>query len=353
MTTLAARAHLLAVVLTTSAGCLHPAPSAPPTPTGRTAWVDSLGFANRLIGTGDTWVHTIDYGGTGPALVFLSGLGNSAHVFDEFAPRFTNEYHVLGITRRGYGESGRPSGGYDTARLVEDVRVALDSLGIPQATLVAHSVGGDELTGFGVRYPTRTLGLVYLDAAYDRHGMTGKLVQRFLLNQLPPSAPGPRGKDRASALAMQGYLEHTYGVRWPLSEVRATRRFDADGRYLGDSAAGSTGFKVMRGEEPMAYDRLVAPVLAIYSTERSVERDYPWIRRMTIGRGFKQLDAMRASRAQDRFERGERARLRRALPRAQVVEVRDASHYVFISHASLVEDAMRHFLGATLRPDAP
>ncbi|MCC6317092.1 MAG: alpha/beta hydrolase [Gemmatimonadaceae bacterium] len=342
MRTLLAHAFLLAVS-TCYAGCHRAVSPERPSPQ-RTAWVDTLGFRNRLVGTGDTWVHTIDYGGRGPALVFLAGLGNSAHVFDEFAPRFTNAYRVVGLTRRGYGESGRPSDGYDTARLVEDVRIALDSLGITAAVLVGHSVAGDELTGFGARYPARTLGLVYLDAAYDRHGMTAKLVQRFFLNQLPPSAPGPRGDDRKSALGMQAFLERTYGVPWPLTEVHATRRFDADGRYVGDAGAGSTGFKVMRGEEAMAYERLTAPVLAMYATERSVERDYPWIRHMTIGRGFKYMDALRASRAQDRFERGERERLRKALPNARVVELKDASHYVFISHATIVEEEMRRFL---------
>lgn len=353
MRTLITLIHVLAVIVTTSAGCRHPAPTLRSLPSGRTAWVDSLGYANRLIGTGDTWVHTIDYGGQGPALVFLAGLGNSAHVFDEFAPRFTDGYHVIGITRRGYGESGRPDGGYDTAHLVDDVRVVLDSLQIDQATFVAHSVGGDEITGFGVRYPSRTLGIVYLDAAYDRHGMTGKLVQRFFLHQLPPSAPAPKGSERASAEGMRKYLERIYGVRWPLTEVRATRRFGADGRYRGDSAKGSTGFKVMRGEEPMAYERLTAPVLAIYAVERSVDRDYPWIRDMTIGRGATYMDALRASRAQDRFERGERARLRKALPGARVVEVRDASHYVFISHAAFVEQEIRAFLETAVRPHAP
>lgn len=307
-------------------------------------WTDPRGFINRRVPVGGTLVHAIDYGGSGPAMVFVAGLGNSAHVFDDFAPRFTDRFHVIALTRRGYGESGRPGDGFDTATLVGDLRAALDALDIEQAVLVAHSVGGDELTGFGVRHPERVLGLVYLEAAYDRHGMTRRLMQRFLLQQLPPSAPRPRGSDRESATAFQRYLEGIYGVRWPLSEVLATRRFDARGRYAGEAARGSTGLKIMRGEEPMAWSRLRAPVLALYATHRSTERDYPWIRRMTIGRGVKQLEAWRASGAQDRFERGERERLRRELPTAQVVELRDASHYLFISNADEVEREMRAFL---------
>jgi non-heme chloroperoxidase len=54
-------------------------------------------------------VEVVDWGGNGPPLVFLSGLGNTAHVFDTFAPKFLPEYHVFGITRRGYGVSSSPA----------------------------------------------------------------------------------------------------------------------------------------------------------------------------------------------------------------------------------------------------
>ncbi len=31
-------------------------------------------------------LHYLDYGGTGPSLVLIPGLGNTAHAFDDFAP---------------------------------------------------------------------------------------------------------------------------------------------------------------------------------------------------------------------------------------------------------------------------
>ena len=56
-------------------------------------------------------LEVLDWGGSGPPLVFLAGLENTAHVFDDFAPKFTNEFHVYGITRRGWGASSRPHQG--------------------------------------------------------------------------------------------------------------------------------------------------------------------------------------------------------------------------------------------------
>src|SRR4051812_49835085 len=46
-------------------------------------------------------LEVIDWGGSGSPLIFLAGGGNTAHVFDGFAPRFTSRFHVWGITRRG------------------------------------------------------------------------------------------------------------------------------------------------------------------------------------------------------------------------------------------------------------
>ena len=56
-------------------------------------------------------LHYVNWGGTGPVLVFLTGLGDSARAFDSLAPRFTDRARVLGLTRRGQGQSDAPASG--------------------------------------------------------------------------------------------------------------------------------------------------------------------------------------------------------------------------------------------------
>ncbi len=94
----------------------------------------------------------------------------------------------------------------------------------------------------------------------------------------------------------------------------------------------------------MDYAQIAAPVLAIYAVDRGIERDFPWVRQMTVGRGAAEAKARRAMYAEREWEAGERRRLAKALPSARIVEVRDASHFVFISHAEAVEGEMRAFL---------
>jgi non-heme chloroperoxidase len=307
---------------------------------------DSVGWRNGWVTADGTTIHYIDYGGNGPPLVFLAGLGNSAHVFDDFAPRFTDAFHVLAITRRGYGESGRPERGYDTERLSEDLRTVLDTLGLERVVLAGHSVAGDEMSAFAVGHPDRTAGLVYLDAAYDRSRTKRRLILMAITRQLPPSRPRPSSEDRASVAAYRGYLERIYGVRWPEDEVRATCVFDASGKYVRDATRPAVNIKILRGERAPEYQKISAPVLAIYTVDRGIDRDYPWVRHMFIGRGQAELQGRRAVAAQRDYESRERRRLVQALPTARIVEVPHASHFVFISHPERVEVEMRAFLTA-------
>jgi len=109
-------------------------------------------------------LRVLDRGGTGQTLVLLAGLGNTAHVYDDIAPKLAAKHHVFGITRRGFGASSSPSSGYTADRLRDDVVEVLDALKIVRPALVGHSIAGEELSSVGTRYPGRVAGLVFLDA---------------------------------------------------------------------------------------------------------------------------------------------------------------------------------------------
>ena len=111
-------------------------------------------------------LEVLDWGGSGPPIVLLAGLGNTAHVFDDFAPKLVESGHVYGITRRGFGASSVPKAGYTADRLGDDVVAVLDALNIARPVLVGHSIGGEELSSIASRHPARVAGLVYLEAAY-------------------------------------------------------------------------------------------------------------------------------------------------------------------------------------------
>ena len=79
----------------------------------QTEWKDPSSHATRFVTVADdVQLEVLDWGGSGPALVLLAGLGDTGHVFDEFAPLLTARYRVLAVTRRGHGTSSAPPDGY-------------------------------------------------------------------------------------------------------------------------------------------------------------------------------------------------------------------------------------------------
>jgi pimeloyl-ACP methyl ester carboxylesterase len=130
--------------------------------------MDTTSLKSDFVNVDGVRLHYLDWGGSGEVLLLLPGFGDEASVFDGFAQKFTHRFHVIGLTRRGYGESDRPATGYDLATRVEDIRHLLDITKIEKATFIGHSMAGDEITLFASLYPTRVNKLVYLDAAHDR-----------------------------------------------------------------------------------------------------------------------------------------------------------------------------------------
>ncbi len=84
--------------------------------------LDSSAHRERFIHVNGARLELLEWGGKGPLMIFLPGFGNSAHVFDDLAPAFTDHFRVTGLTLRGVPPSSAPDEGYTIGQLAEDVR---------------------------------------------------------------------------------------------------------------------------------------------------------------------------------------------------------------------------------------
>jgi len=278
-------------------------------------------------------LEVLDWGGTGKPLVFLSGLDDVAHGFDDFAPQFTDHFHVLALTRRGYGASTRTPSGYDLATRLADLTAAFDSLGLRNVYLVGHSIAGDELTGFAGAHPDRVFGLIYFDAAYD-HSVLGPLIGDY-----PPQPPA--AADSASPEALQAYDLRTFGMRIPESQIRATEVFDSAGRLVADVTPATVDSQVIARSGHPDYSRVHAPALSIAAVIDSAPELFPlWASFSDSTRAQGRRFAARITA----WGADQRARFRTAVPQARVVELHGANHYVFYSNRADVVREMRAFL---------
>jgi pimeloyl-ACP methyl ester carboxylesterase len=167
-------------------------------------WQDSATHAVQFIEVaGNVKLEVLDWGGTGRPLIFLSGLGSTAHVFDRLVTMLNGPYHIYGITRRGFGASSKPKDGYSADRLGDDVLAVMEALKIEQPVLIGHSIGGEELSSIGSRYPRKVAGLIYLDAAYAYAFYDGSVGEFPKTDLTQP----PRSASEAIMAGLQKYTD--------------------------------------------------------------------------------------------------------------------------------------------------
>lgn len=327
-------------------------------------------------------VEVLDWGGGGRPIVLLAGLGNTAHVFGDFAPRLAEFGHVLGVTRRGYGASSRPESGYEVRRLGEDVVAVLEVLELQSPILVGHSLAGQEISYVASRHPEKIAGAVYLDAAYryawytptpqenlrdlqdrlqrlepvlsgppllpsdlaaqietimgDALGEFQRDLDVFLMApEGMPGAPQPGPPDLVSVEAYQAWSLRILGYSFPPAEIRATRDIGADGAVGARSSPPEIGRAIMASTE--RFESIDVPALAIYASPHTLG---PWAADFsvdpTVLDAFRRFDQATTERQASAFERG--------VPGSRVILLPDAHHYLFLTHETEVLTALGDFI---------
>ena len=140
--------------------------SSDPSPGETSTWSDPSPHSSTFLDVNGVRLQCLDWGGAGPDLILIHGASESPHLFDDFAPAFTDVFRVLAYARRGHGRS-ESKGPFDTKTLTEDLRCVMDALGIRRAHLAGHSMGGNEITAMAGSHPERVDRLVYIEAGYD------------------------------------------------------------------------------------------------------------------------------------------------------------------------------------------
>ena len=173
-----------------------------------------------------------DWGGSGRPVILLAGGGNTAHVFDEFAPKLTDNCRVYGITRREFGASTYAPLNNGVDRLGEDVLAVIRDLKLNKPVLVGHSIAGVELSSVATLHPDSIGGVVYLEAAYPYAFDNGKgpTMRDFSEIPGPGQAPAPSESGLAIFRALQKWDAQVYGFQLPESEFRQTWDSTSGGR---------------------------------------------------------------------------------------------------------------------------
>ena len=295
----------------------------------RTDWIDSSPHHSRFVAANGQRLQVLDWGGSGRALVFLPGLGHTAHIFDAMAPRFTDRFRVLGVTLRGHGASSAPPHAYTVDSLAADVGEVVAALHIAQVILVGHSLGGHVANRVAALYPGLIARVIYLDATKDSTGLAAVRAAapttRPAIEELPPS-PLPRAHDA------QRRLYFAFWSDAQEADVRAAR-------------TAPQVFEMVDLYAPADWRSVRQRQLAICALDTPVVQ-FPWLQpaqRVTLGSAI-------AHYVDDLFVPWERAgceRFAREAPNGSLDIIYKSNHYVFLVSPEQTYRAMRKWLSET------
>lgn len=307
--------------------------------------MDTSPHTSSMVEVNGIRLHYLDWGGRGPTLLFLPGLGCNAHIFDRFAPRFSDHFRVLALTRRGHGESDHPGSGYDIDTLTEDIRQFLDQLGIDRVILAGHSLAGIELSHFAALHPGRLLKLVYLDAAFYRALPEFKTMQE---------------KNPLRRIKIPGVDDDHYSVQEYFASIR--KGYPSLALIWGDEIEEQGLHEITIQPDGKVVDRMSEAIQnAIQETLNSYDPEDAMIQAPTLSFVALQeaglflapewMTGEEQARIREFFSTTRQAWLERSIeqfrsnvPHARIVIIPHGHHYCFIKDRDLVFEEMMKFL---------
>src|SRR5690242_6605141 len=98
---------------------------------------DESGFRDRKVVVGNIVLHVVEAGPEdGEAVVLLHGWPQSWYAWRRVIPALATHYRVVAPDLRGFGETSKPSTGFDTRTVGADIVGLMDKLAIRRAHLV-------------------------------------------------------------------------------------------------------------------------------------------------------------------------------------------------------------------------
>jgi pimeloyl-ACP methyl ester carboxylesterase len=284
----------------------------------------------------------LDWGGKGPPLLFLAGLGGTAHIFGDLAPQFLASHRCIGLTRRGFGQSQQTAGGYDLDNLVEDIVAFGRHAGLQDITLVAHSYGGVEAVRAAELHPELNRRVVLLDTAYDPIPSAVPPAETKLCAAFTGMTPS----DQLSSLDSFRKYEQLLMRAWsPAAEsnLLETTIVNNDGTVQGRTPGWiSSAIVSERSQGKWRATKIPGPALLIFA-------QHSWADLLS---GLHLDDATTAEilKAGAELQAARRSQIeafRRDSPLARIVELANTEHHCFIQRPERVVEEMRKFLADT------
>jgi pimeloyl-ACP methyl ester carboxylesterase len=122
----------------------------------------------QLVETQNGTLQVLDGGNpAGTPIVLVHCYTCSMNWWDDLAPLLEKDHRVIRVDLLGHGGSAKPGSGYSIPDQASAVAEALATLGVVDATVVGHSLGGTVATAIAEQSPQLVSRVVIIDQAPD------------------------------------------------------------------------------------------------------------------------------------------------------------------------------------------
>ena len=290
-------------------------------PTDRSGFEAEYPFASRFLDLGGTRYHYVDEG-TGPPVLFVHGNPTWSFAWRNLIKGLRDGHRCVAVDHVGCGLSDKPQGyPYTLARHVENLVTLVDRLDLRDVTLVAHDWGGAIGVGAVERRPDRFARLALMNTAAFR---SKAIPWRIAACRIPLLGP----------LAVRGLNAFAGAATFMAVERPLPPAVKAG--YLRPYRSWADRIAVLR----FVQDIPLSPRHPSYGTLAEIEAGLAGIadKPTLLVWGMKDWC----------FTPAFLAEFRRRFPRAEVVEIADAGHYVFEDAPDRLLAALRGFLSKPL-----
>ena len=288
---------------------------------------------SRMVDVNGVSLEYLDWGGSGPPMVFLAGLSDTPYIYNDLAPEFTSQFHCYGLTRRGHGRSETSSDGYTLEAMVSDVAVFLKTLNLTGVTLVGHSYGGTEVVRFAQRYPDVVRRAVVLDVA-DPETTLDVVFAKLRALFAPPQ------ELVASLDNYRRFLTWAHRSWSEAAEANLREQVDIrpDGTFT-QRMSPKIGAQFLADRSNLFVTKMPVPALFIFSDNRMADLAQGLAVDAVFMKEIESADV--AAQAQ---RRAQIDAIRRDSPQATIVELEHTAHRNFIHQRDRTIGEMRRFL---------
>lgn len=102
--------------------------------------------------------------GKGDLVILLHGYAQNSHMWRPLIPELAKTHTVIAPDLRGFGQSDKPTGGYEKKSLAQDIHALANSLGSKNVILVGHDIGLMVAYAYAAQYPAEVDRIVLMDA---------------------------------------------------------------------------------------------------------------------------------------------------------------------------------------------